>query len=329
MRKRCVLLVIIQLLAFICSACFGGIDIDISETNSTVNSGNNILHGGYVAKQGDSVFYAVRNDDFFRPSGLFVSKHNKKKKIVSGNMIDSINIHGDTIYYIKQEKTKINSVDQFTLYKYKISEEKEERLLQHCDNAVSIDGQIYFKVYFDEIGYKKANQKMPDAGENNFIKVLNSNTMEIDIVVDKPVDKFTVIKDKLYYQYQDQIFMLDLTNKSERVLIQEQSILDFQISEDALYCLTYDYATGISKVIEVSLNENNSRILFSENEQLYQIVMYADHLYFLDNKENCYKINADGASQTLISGNCSSLFAFQNALYSWHNEVEQIDLTKN
>ena len=68
-------------------------------------------------------------------------------------MIDSINIQGDTIYYIKQEKTKIDSVDQFTLYKYKISEEKEERLLQHCDNAVSIDGQIYFKVYFDEIGY--------------------------------------------------------------------------------------------------------------------------------------------------------------------------------
>ncbi len=155
MRKRCGLLVMIQLLALICSACFGGIDIDISETNSIVNSENSILHGGYVAKQGDSVFYAVRNDDFFRPSGLFVSKHNKKKKLVSGNMIDSINIQGDTIYYIKQEKTKIDSVDQFTLYKYKISEEKEERLLQHCDNAVSIDGQIYFKVYFDEIGYKK------------------------------------------------------------------------------------------------------------------------------------------------------------------------------
>ncbi len=329
MRKRCVLLVMIQLLAFICSACFGGIDIDISETNSTGNSGNNILHGGYVAKQGDSVFYAVRSDDFFRPSGLFVSKHNKKKKIVSGNMIDFINIQGDTIYYIKQEKTKIDSVDQFTLYKYKISEKKEERLLQHCDNAVSRDGHIYFKVYFDEIGYKKANQDMPDGGENNFIKVLNSDTMETDIVVDKPVDKFTVIEDKLYYQYQDRIFMLDLTNKSERVLIQEQSILDFQISKDALYCLTYDYATGISKVIEVSLNENNSRILFSKNEQLYQIVMYADHLYFLDNKENCYKINADGTSQTLIAENCSSLFAFQSVLYSWHNVAEQIDMTKN
>lgn len=115
MRKRCGLLVMIQLLALICSACFGGIDIDISETNSIVNSENSILHGGYVAKQGDSVFYAVRNDDFFRPSGLFVSKHNKKKKLVSGNMIDSINIQGDTIYYIKQEKTKIDSVDQFTL----------------------------------------------------------------------------------------------------------------------------------------------------------------------------------------------------------------------
>ncbi len=329
MRKRCVLLVMIQLLAFICSACFGGIDIDISETNSTGNSGNNILHGGYVAKQGNSVFYAVRSDDFFRPSGLFVSKHNKKKKIVSGNMIDFINIQGDTIYYIKQEKTKIDSVDQFTLYKYKISEKKEERLLQHCDNAVSRDGHIYFKVYFDEIGYKKANQDMPDGGENNFIKVLNSDTMETDIVVDKPVDKFTVIEDKLYYQYQDRIFMLDLTNKSERVLIQEQSILDFQISKDALYCLTYDYATGISKVIEVSLNENNSRILFSKNEQLYQIVMYADHLYFLDNKENCYKINADGTSQTLIAENCSSLFAFQSVLYSWHNVAEQIDMTKN
>ena len=329
MRKRCGLLVMIQLLALICSACFGGIDIDISETNSTGNSGNSILHGGYAAKQGDSVFYAVRSDDFFRPSGLFVSKHNKKKKLVSGNMIDSINIQGDTIYYIKQEKTKVDSIDQFTLYKYKISEKKEERLLQHCDNAVSRDGHIYFKVYFDEIGYKKANQNMPDAGENNFIKVLNSDTMKTDIVVDKPVDKFTVIEDKLYYQYQDQIFMLDLTNKSERVLIQEQSILDFQISEDALYCLTYDYATGISKVIEVSLNENNSRILFSENEQLYQIIKCADRLYFLDRNENCYKINADGTSQTLIAENCSSLFAFQSVLYSWHNVAEQIDMTKN
>lgn len=168
MRKWCLIIMMIQLLSLFCSACSNDIMIDTVPQNFDISSGNNILHGGYVAKQGDSLLYSVIDDGIFNRSGLYVSHNNKEKRIIKGN-ISSINIQGDDIYYNKQEKIKKESIMEFNLYKYSISNREEYQIIKNCDTAIPAGDKIYYTVRFDDIGYKKENKQTPTGYEEKVL----------------------------------------------------------------------------------------------------------------------------------------------------------------
>lgn len=88
--------------------------------------------------------------------------------------------------------------------------------------------------------------------------------MKIDIIVDKETEKYTISGDKLYYQQQNQIIALDLNDKSEKIIISENKILDFQIAGDNIYYLTYDYKTAVSEVKLQSLSQVDKKRFFQK-----------------------------------------------------------------
>jgi len=207
------------------------IPLDTTATNTIGNESKNILIGGYVAKQGKSIVYMNKEKN-----ALFIDNGDGKPQKIVGGDISDINIIGDWIYYVKNNKKLLRSINVWDLYRANVSTGRSERVIRNCGNVNIIGDTIYYMVHYDYIGYHENGIGRYDP---------------------KGIDRF--------------IYTASLDGKDQKCLF-ATSVKCFYISDKQIYYLDLDsnlYCMNIKGEKQRLYNEDIISQNFSANETLY------------------------------------------------------------
>ncbi|MGI6449986.1 MAG: DUF5050 domain-containing protein [Desulfitobacteriia bacterium] len=204
---------------------------DESSKNDRGNTNGNIINGGYVAQQGDWIFYRNTSDK----NKLYKVKTDgsEKTKICDDN-IKYINVIGEWIYYC-------NETNGMNIYKIKLNGKDRTRLNSAPSETVHVLGDT---IYYFDIDEKKIYSM--DTSGNNIKKIIDRKNIYSKT--------FNVEKDIIYFMYQQDI---DCYPSVER-------IMKYDLLKNCTYQL-YEFSQGLINMMV----EENSKFYFQDSFEIY------------------------------------------------------------
>ena len=298
---------------------FSDVVIVISKGVAAVgNTGGNINNDGGAAIQGEWIYYSVITGRDFTTSDnrlCRVRTDGSGFEIISNELVEYINVIGDTIYYR-------NGNDGHTIYAMKTDGSEKRRL---CDDVVFfitvVGDRIYYSNYSDEYRLYAINtdgsnrQKLCDdsimfmavSGNYVYYSALNDGKKTYSIRIDgtdrqKLNDDeswfINVVGGRIYYcNHSDgqNIYSMN-TDGSDRRRITDDKAGAMCVSGDRIYYENYSDPPG--KMYTINLDGSGRRKL--NDLRSYMINVVGDQIYYYGFEAGLFVMNTDGSNNRHI-----------------------------
>lgn len=289
------------------------IEIKTLENNNINNRGNslgNIANYGFVAKQGDWIYFSSSD-----AGKLYKMKTDGTNSIkLSDDAVWELNVTGEWIYY---------SIPEFPepgpLYKIKIDGTGKTKLTDDYVHLVNIlDGRIYY-YNTDDLKIYKINtdgkEKVIIADEASdgysieggwiYFRDLNSNIFKMKIdgtekskIINDQVEKFIIYKDWIYYTNildNRRIYKINIDGTG-RGKVNDDVTYDLNVAEGWIFYSNYsDTAKGELYKIKLDGTEK----LKLSTQEVSSINIIDKWVYYLADQQ-LYRIKMDGTDRQLV-----------------------------
>ena len=244
--------------------------------NKESNVSGNIINLGYIAKEGDWVFYSNIADG----SKLYTAKIDGTQETkLSDDIPNYINISGEWIYFS-------NVSDGFKLYKVK-KDGSERRKLND-------ESSFWPQVIDDTIVYARRDQ----AGQKLY-KITTEGKKKTRISKNL-VYGFVLTKDWIYYSNEEdkhKIYKVDINGEDNQKLNEDES-LNLLVAGNNIY---YQNLSDSKKIYKIDIDgKNRTRI---NDDSCEYINIAQDYIYYSNLSEGykLYKVKVDGTDRTKVS----------------------------
>lgn len=325
MRKNACLLIIILIFNMSLYGC-SSMNDNSNEKYSINNNGNysnNIADKGFIAKQGDWIFYYSTGGFLGIGEGLYKSKENgmNKKKIVSGT-ISNINVLGDWIYFILEEKNTINSftIINYNLYKIRLDGSQKSLVANDCNNINVIKDTIYYRICVDVMGYQKAQMdNYPLKDEDGDVYTMKLDGSQKKLII-KNAWRFIINGEYIYYSIDGSAYRSNIDGTDAKKIIQNVGD-NFKVENNIIYYTTKDIDNFESNVHIVDLSSGTTKNIIVKDKRLMIINPYKGDIYYTTSNFQLYKINSNGLSEK-IAEDILYFYIFDDDIYIWSGERE-------
>ncbi|MDO5292899.1 MAG: DUF5050 domain-containing protein [bacterium] len=245
------------------------------EREHLANTSANLYNNGLCAEDDNYIVYSKRQSE----NQIYI--YNKSKKTEEIIEMGGYNfcIKNDRLYYIGVEDNKI--------YEYTLENRENKRYSDYETTQFQIKDDVFFTLSIDK-------KKIIKDGE------------EINIDVEKNINKFDIMKDKIYYLTNNTIYTCN-TDASKQQMIREH-VLSYFIFCDKLVCET-DY--GIEMF---NLSGDNEEVLIDGD--VYLLGARESEVYY-SNKNMLYSID-------LKSRECEEIEKIDGDVYQFYVNSEFI-----
>ena len=251
--------------------------------NTYGNTIGNMANGGYVAQQGDWIYYYDRG---YGLSKIKIDETNKT--LITDDHIENINVIGDWIYYI-------NGSDQGTIYKIRTDGTEKTKICNMdlvWDLIVVADWMYYSKYDSNTFSYKLYKMKT-DGTEQTMFSTNDS------------YDDFIVVDGWIYYSNGiDQEYLCSLykmrVDGSDRIRLNDTFTGVFNVINDWIYY------RNVSDLCLCKMRTNGTEFTRLNNEDSYFINVFGDWIYYVTSdeenvdKQYLCKSKIDGTERTVI-----------------------------
>lgn len=326
-KHICVLLCVSFIL--LCCGCqngrqSAGTPDSVANANVTGNTPENIRNGGYMAVQGNELFFYESAPD----EGLYRSKTDGSDKIkIQNGMVRSINIVGEKIYYVKDEfvrKTseEVKDLYAFNLYSSGLDGSDETKLIENCGSAFVTSDYIYYTNEVDSIAYKYDGKPVPDNQGYLYRYDLHKAATEL-LVTDSVID-FWVENDELYYLDTEQAAVLRLSlnaSVAKSAIVypndstENDGIKQFAVCPEHRFIISDWHSLFLFDEAAAKKEELDSA--FSEDE----FAVAENDIYYIKNLDTVYKLSVNSKKTEPIcavsreEGAIPKLYCFGNYCY--------------
>ncbi|MGF7060389.1 DUF5050 domain-containing protein [Brassicibacter mesophilus] len=268
---------------------------DETSKNERGNSTANINNGGFVAKQGDWIYYRNYKDCY----KLYKVKTDESQKTkISDHDATYINIVGNWIYYINNNDKNI--------YKIKLNGNRLTKLNSGpSKNLLVIEDKVYY-----------INEE-----DGKLYKMLNDGDEKIKITEDICLS-FDIRNGRIYYIHENErsgkfhIYVLDINGKSENEICNGYYLYNVFVQGNYIY---YNHGKGI---FYLNSEKNSSTIISYGNDSLISESAFGEHIvnfnvlgdwtYFIkyecnittnlrNGKFEVIKMRTDGSNKTMLT----------------------------
>lgn len=307
-------LIVVLLLGF--TACNQSADLD-NVINKIGNTSENIMNRGYVAKQGDWLFYFYQSPCAYK-NGLFKSTiDGKHRKRIDRGSISNINVVGNWIYYVKSEKNMAypdNNIIINSLYKIKTNGSQQTKLLDDCGFVTITGNQIYYCTDTAIELYDKANIAYPLKDDLGNIYRADIKCPNNRVLVKKNAFRYVINGNYLYYfNISNNINRLDFATGTEEENLFNAS--DIFIVDDLIYFINntsdrysincYNQTKMTTKEIHLAVN------------QVDQIVICDNNIIYKDVYRNVIDFDKFNAKKISNVGTADYIYAFDDMVVLW------------
>lgn len=255
--------------------------------NKDYNISANIMNLGYIAKDGDWMFYSNIADG----SKLYKAKIDGTQETkLSDDIPNYINIAGDWVYFS-------NVSDGFKLYKVK----KDGSEIKKLNNESS----FWPQVIDDTIVYARREQ----AGQKLY-KITTEGKKKTRISKDL-VYGFVVTKDWIYYSNEEdkhKIYKVDLNGEGGQKLNDDES-LNLVVSGNNIY---YQNLSDNKKLYKIDVDGKNRTKLNDDSSDYINIAQ--NYIYYSNLSDGCklYKVKVDGTDRVKLNDEGAGVFNILN-----------------
>jgi hypothetical protein len=244
--------------------------------NKDYNVSGNIVNLGYIAKDGDWIFYSNIADG----SKLYKGKIDGTQETkLSDDIPNYINVSGDWIYFS-------NVSDGFKLYKVK--KDGSER------GKLNDESSFWPQVIDDTIVYARRDQ----AGQKLYkitIEGKNKTRISKDLVYG-----FVLTKDWIYYSNEEdkhKIYKVGLNGEGRQKLNEDES-LNLLVSGNSIY---YQNLSDNKKIYKIDIDGKNRTKLNDDSSDYSNIAQ--DYIYYsnLSDGYKLYKVKVDGTGKAKVN----------------------------
>lgn len=256
--------------------------------NKYGNSSSNIHNGGYVAQQGEWIYYSNSSDNW----SLYKVKVNgeDKTKLFDSGVYD-INVSGEWVYI-----TVNNGLESGTLWKVKVDGTESNILIDNVVGVYLEEDSIYYNSTIDGGFYK--------------IDIDGKNKIQL---VNEYVDGFG------FYYYDDWFYYFDIINFSMNkinrngdkiVLINDIASADV-IIDDWIY---YVNGSDSNKIYKIKIDGTKKTKVI--DDETHSINILGEWIYYDNNSDlgRLYKIKLDGTEKTKV---CDDEVSSINIIDDW------------
>lgn len=241
-----------------------------ANNSKTGNSTGNIINGGFIAEQGDWLYFY---DYFKQHCGLYKLKKNGTTRIkLCNDSPQYINVIGDWVYYKNENNCKF--------YKIKTNGTQRTKVSSAQMSSINVvDGWIYYH----------------NLDDNFLYKIKTDGTGRIKLGIDN-VGVINVLNDEIYYinkSDDDKIYRINIDGLNKVKITDDKSGL-FIVTEDWIYYAN-KRMSGILYKIKTNGTERVSLVTsdFVFFNVLDNWIVYSG---FFDNSQGLHRILADDAA---------------------------------
>lgn len=293
-----------------------------TDRNVSGNSSENINHWGYVALQGNQMYYYLQSNWQIR-EGLYAStQEGKNTKRLDKGRISSINAVGDWIYYVKAERHTDypnTNIDRYVLYKIAVDGSNKTKLIEDCGFVFITDNTLFYSVYTDREMYAENGIENPLSGRLGNIYKADINDLEAKSALVKEDATSYIVEGHFLYYLTDYLEAgctlrkYDLSTSEDSAVIRAP-IYDFTVKDDMVY---YIDATDLNIVKTYSQSTGDSRTIYTGEKQLKNICVSQTDIFIQESVNNVLKINLENPNSITGIGEADNIYLFDNSLYLW------------
>jgi len=295
---------------------------ELENINKNGNTSANIMNLGYVALQGDWMYYYYQSNWTIK-EGLYKStKDGKQRNKIESGRISSINVIGNWIYYIKAEKDlnyPNKSIEKYSLYKIQVNGLRKTKLLEDCGFVNIIGSQIYYSIDTSIELFEKSGIEYPlikDFGNIYRADLKNLNNRKL---IKKNVLRYFINNNYLYYFKNSNgihsgIYKFDLKTGTETEVIKKQ-VYDFAFQEDLIF-----YIENASKKYTIncySQVSGKTKTLYCSDIQIEQIFSTRNYVIFKEVKGKVVKFKLNDTKNILNIGTADYIYVFDDTIVFW------------
>ena len=332
MKNKYKIIILSLVICIVASSCnYNKKNNEISEINTIGNTTNNIINGGYMAKQGDWVYYYYSGGIFNIGRGLYKSTIDNKntKKITSGE-ISNINVIGNWIYYVKcieKKGPQGNIIKESNLYKIKNDGTQNDIILKNCNFINIINNSIYYSVSVDSIGYEKNNIKNYSLkNEVGYIYKANIDGSNKVKLVSKNTEFYLITKQYIYYALDKGVYRINIDGTNEiKILLSEVS----RLIEDGnnIYYISNEISSK-GEIYKINYDGDKILKIMDKQQQSIEIGTVKNYMFFISSNFDVYQINKDGSCKINISkqvpNGASNLYTFNSDVFAYSSKEKKI-----
>lgn len=265
------------------------------------STSGNLANGGFIAQQGDWLYYKAMDNGRYSLNKMKIDGSNKKK-LINGDIFN-INIFGDWIYFnsgynsrrpdasglfgkVKTDGTNLEMVGPTAVVTYRAL------------NAV--DDWIY---YIEDLSGNKIMKMKTD--DSSFKEIFRSPNVRIQ--------HMTIVEDWIYFSYEAggtyvtyNKMKLDGSDKPQVITKDYYISPNFIVDGDWLYYSSYSSKDKLSTISKIKTDGSSNLKIFT-NDYIRSFNVVGDTIYYITNDTLC-KIKTDGSGkQVLDKGGYDSL----------------------
>jgi hypothetical protein len=326
MRKKSIFVFMVLLILTVPS-CYSRISFDTSVANDVGSEASNILHGGYVAKQGNSYVYLKERNILLNEYNISSVDTNDGASLKPRGDISNINIIGEWVFYVKANKDWLNSITYYNLYRYNLRTGYVQRLIDNCYFVNIIGDRIYYEVYFDETHFQKAHKKYDTSISGNICSASLDGT-DRKTLTSGSYYGYIISGNQLYYlDKNSKLMKTDLNgNCKEQIYSGDAgySVFDFAVVNDVVYILEWNNDSQETEIRTIGLDNNKTYKVAVELRTVDELIVIGKDMY-LNANGDVYKLSENGTlSSSPIAGRCKDLYCFQSTLYIWTGQSVEL-----
>lgn len=298
---------------------------EISNVNTQGNSFGNISNMGYVAQQGEWIYYNNQIDGLYK-----IKLDNTEKTQLCTDYADYINVVGDWIYYRNTKRSENNKYmveGNYGLYKIKVDGTERKELDSGWCNSITVIGEWIYYTRADLMGDSisfLSKIKVDGSGaqiiypisagryinivddwiyfEANGIARVKTNGEGYQVIItDEYLAKngtngFQVIGDCIYYFRDRTMLRAKLDGTDIKEVMKTSGIMNCY--EGYIY-----YAKSSEALYKVDLKELRKESIIEDTNTMSEYNLTSNRIYYVDSESGSpvlYRVQYDGSQKERI-----------------------------
>ena len=248
--------------------------LEYNDYYSIGNSSGNLVNHSIVAYSQNWIYYRNTQDSNRLYKAMLNGDYKTK---ISDDSVVSLNVVGNTLYYINEKDNKI----------YSLKTDGSGRTLivnEAAENLIATSQYIFYKSKTDKKVYR-----------------LNVNGKDKKDIILYPVDRFILVKGTIYYSNandNNKFYRIDINGQNKEILTAD-SVLSFAYEKDFIYYVSktdnciYSFNTKTKAI---------AKVLDTKTEGGALTINVKDNVIYYSSKSDgqLYKVNIDGTNKKAI-----------------------------